>query len=120
MKLNNSDTYSCMFSLLDSYWEQTQLEDLGGLLGSMNPNLLVDGVPIDDKLIFDWNNIVSGESNYMTETQGYNFVIQFIEKQESWLDLSVVVFDLKKAYENQDSYWVTWLKLCKKKKKNIT
>ncbi len=119
MKLNHYDIYSCMFSLLDSYWEQTQLEDLGALLGSMNPSLLLDGIPIDDKLIIDWNT-VSGNSQYISEPKAYNFIIQFLEKQNNWLNLSNVITDLKKAYENKDSYWLTWLNICKKKKEKLS
>ena len=103
-----------MFSLLDRYWEQTRLDDLGGLLGSMNPNLFADATPIDEKLVSDWNSL-SGERNHITETEGYELMIRFLEEQTDWLDLNSLVSDLKNSFENQDRYWLVWLKLFEQK-----
>ncbi len=114
MTLNHKDTFLCMFSLLDNYWEQNKMDDLGALLGSMNPYLFGDGRPIDNKIEYDWEQ-VTGKNQHITVEEGYNYVIQFLEKQEDWLNLSTVISDLKKAYENQDNYWLKWLKLFKKK-----
>lgn len=74
----------------------------------MNPNLLNDGVPIDNQMTKDWCAI-SNEKPFISEIEGYCYMIKFIEKQGSWLNLSSDKSDLVKAYKNQDSHWHTWL-----------
>lgn len=47
------------FYMLDYCYTKNQENDLGGMLGAMSPDLLLDGMPIDKSFLDDWNRIVS-------------------------------------------------------------
>ncbi len=56
-EMNFSQGYRMMYRYLDSLWEQTRDDTLGGLLGEMS--LLPDGTPADPAHTEDWNDAVS-------------------------------------------------------------
>ena len=51
-KLDIQEAYNAMFEFLASYYERTQSDDVGALLGSMS--LLDDGKPVDPAVWQDW------------------------------------------------------------------
>lgn len=51
--LTKKEAYLAMHSFLESYYEMTQSDEIGGLLGSMS--LLEDGNPADAAYIDDWD-----------------------------------------------------------------
>ncbi len=51
-KLTEKQAFTAMIYFLDQYYQQTQADDLGALLGSLQ--LLSDGMPIDPALWDDW------------------------------------------------------------------
>lgn len=50
--MNQEQAYRAMFHFMEKYYAQTQAEDIGILLGSMQ--LLPDGSPADPALWSDW------------------------------------------------------------------
>lgn len=51
-KLTEKQAFEAMVSFLDDYYKQTQADDIGALLGSLQ--LLSDGKPADPALWQDW------------------------------------------------------------------
>jgi hypothetical protein len=51
-KLTEKQAFAAMVSFLDDYYQQTQADDIGALLGSLQ--LLSDGMPADPALWQDW------------------------------------------------------------------
>lgn len=103
------NNYVSMFFYLDKYWERTKLDDLGGLLGSMDPNLMIDRKPMDTSLLKDWIEIV-GDKDRITLDEGFENMIKFIEQQLSWLHLHELYTHLKQVKEEKGSEWVEWEK----------
>ena len=56
--LSIKQSYLVMFHLLDKIWEKSKIDDLGGLLGSLNPYLFNNGESADPAAYEDWNNII--------------------------------------------------------------
>ena len=52
MLLNELEAFKAMFSFLENYYEQTQADDIGTLLGSLT--LLEDNRPIDSGMWEEW------------------------------------------------------------------
>ncbi|PBQ34768.1 hypothetical protein CNR22_24325 [Sphingobacteriaceae bacterium] len=50
--------YKDMISFLDKYYEKTKLDDLGGVLGSMDYEIFSGGEPIDTALKPLWIDII--------------------------------------------------------------
>jgi len=51
-KLTTTEAFQAMILFLETYYEQTQADDIGALLGSLQ--LLEDGKPADPVLWQDW------------------------------------------------------------------
>jgi len=51
-KLTTAEAFQAMLLFLETYYEQTQADDIGALLGSLQ--LLEDGKPADPALWQDW------------------------------------------------------------------
>lgn len=51
-KLTTTEAFQAMLLFLETYYEQTQADDIGALLGSLQ--LLEDGKPADPALWQDW------------------------------------------------------------------
>lgn len=51
-KLTPAEAFQAMILFLEKYYEQTQADDIGALLGSLQ--LLEDGQPADPALWQDW------------------------------------------------------------------
>ena len=126
LTLKYEDLFICMFSLLDIYWEKTKLDDLGGLLGSINLYLfpVIKGSTkhslfqiMDKSLVKDWE-IVTEKKDNISETEGYNYMMLFLEKQLHWLKIELLINDLKKAFQQKNEFWFIWLKLFKEKQGN--
>lgn len=54
--LSSRQAYVAMLIFLERYYEMTQADEIGALLGSMQ--LLDDGVPADRALLNDWEGAV--------------------------------------------------------------
>lgn len=50
--LSAKDAYRAMFRFLESYYERTQADDIGAILGSMA--MLEDGKPADGAMWQEW------------------------------------------------------------------
>jgi hypothetical protein len=51
-KLTEKQAFTAMLYFLDQYYQQTQADDIGALLGSLQ--LLSDGLPADPAMWDDW------------------------------------------------------------------
>jgi len=64
-KLTKKEAFLAMYSFLESYYQLTDSDDVGGLLGIMS--LLEDGSPVDSAISEDWEdavkNVLSGKVN---------------------------------------------------------
>lgn len=115
--MNYKKIYISIYQFLDMYWEKIesetkriQLDDLGGLLGSMNPNIWSDNEPIDKQIISDWLDI-SKEQKLISDIEGFSYMIGFLEKQTYWLKLDVLITELKSSLNSKDNNWQLWLKI---------
>lgn len=59
--LDTKTAYLAMYQFLDSYYQATQSDDVGGLLGSLS--LLQDGSSADPAMWQDWLEAVKVASN---------------------------------------------------------
>ena len=64
-KLTTHEAYAAMFTYLLDLYERTQMDDLGGLLGSMS--LLPDGTPADPAIWSDWLKAVQAVKEKKTD-----------------------------------------------------
>lgn len=96
--------YLIVFKYLDKYWEQTKLEDLGALLGSMDPNTFTDHQPADQGLLKDWATITH-ERTDLTLEECFDYMIHFIEKQNEWLDLKQLLNYLNEVKRKGKQDW---------------
>lgn len=72
------------------YWEGTRLDDLGGLFGSMDTEIFADKTPVDRGIFEDWGTITGKMSN-LTLDECFDYMVQFVKKQNEWLDLGSLV-----------------------------
>jgi hypothetical protein len=55
MPLSEREAFDAMFRFLTAYWERTgRPDDVGALLGDLNPDLFSDGAPADAAAWSDW------------------------------------------------------------------
>lgn len=107
-------SYKAVFTYLSHYWQTHREEDdLGGLLGSMDPFLWKDGSPADKSLVKDFIYIVKGISlskEEVSPTEGFEVMLNYLEKQLDWLKLEKIISELKIIYSKQHSEeWTYWI-----------
>lgn len=116
-KLGYWSAYKTMFNFLDKYWETNRLDDLALLLGSMNPTILGDDHPVDDKIFLDWLDIIKRD-NILTEEvdmqDGFNCMILFLKEEQTYfrINLQQVIKELELSQERRDSQkglWTLWI-----------
>ena len=86
MSITSDQAFAAMYFLLGEYFKKCkQIDDLGALLGTIDPFLWEEGTPIDPGTIYDWNNCVKKTSdkytvNYLfSEEESYNIVIAYLK-----------------------------------------
>jgi len=117
-----------MFFFLDKFFSKyrdeypNELDDLGGLLGSMDPYLFADGVPADQTLLENWFNLVGDKQTDISIPQSFDNMINFIRFQQRNFNIDVrfVLNSLQKAKVNMsnDIIWKEWLDCCAQILKN--
>lgn len=120
-KFSYWENYISMFLFLDKVYEENKhIDDLGGLLGSMDPFLFTDNTPADSALLKDWLDITGGERTNISFEEGFNNMISFIEREQKnfSIDLKDIINNLKVVKSNPQ--WETWIMICKKSKQQIT
>lgn len=65
------------FYILDHCYFINFEDDLGGILGIMSPDMLVDGMPIDKAVLEDWNDVCSDYPS--SDTEFINKVDEFLK-----------------------------------------
>lgn len=78
MILNNEESFYSMFYILDEVYQNENSDDLGAILGIMNPELLVDYEVIDSAIFDDWKEFIRDKS--VNGNNLINFVEKFITK----------------------------------------
>jgi hypothetical protein len=56
--INDELAYKAMFRFLEKYYELTQADDVGALLGSMSMAVFADGRPADAAMWAEWQSAV--------------------------------------------------------------
>jgi len=89
------DGYNRMVIFLSNYYQRTKLDDLGALLGSMDPFLWTNRKPIDPCMTIDWNRVVS--DNNLTDEQCLDAICKFIKIQQAEFkyNLKQIIVDLE-------------------------
>ena len=61
MILNNKESFYSMFYILDEVYQNENSDDLGAILGIMNPELLVDYEIVDSAIYDDWEEFIKNK-----------------------------------------------------------
>jgi hypothetical protein len=127
VRLNKQKAYEVMFDFLDSIYDATQNDSLGGILGSMR--LLVDGRPADPAYWSDWEDAIgktllhesgNGEQVKLNREENYIAMLYFLDnlfdltKDEG---LATLVRSLRLSLSGRradPNYWPDWEKSIKK------
>lgn len=105
---NSFECFQIVFRYLDKYWQRTKLDDVAGLLGSMDTNIFADNKPADMELFKDWDAITHKRTD-ITPEECFDYMIEFIKAQNEWLDLGKLIDHLKETRENKGQDWEEWL-----------
>lgn len=111
--------YLAMFYFLDELYLKYKWDDLGVLLGAIDPFLFDGGLPMDEAEVIDWLDIVKKEDilkEELTEEVNFIFMQNFIlykQKSRSW-HLEDLQAHLKNIYFNKtyNQEWAQWLDCC--------
>ena len=117
--------FVCFYILDYCFWSHTDryammhTDDLGALLGTMSPDLLVDGKPVDQAVLEDWNemfhyvpnsdsewiDIIDKFLDYYEKNEGFDFPLARTILREDFV-LAYVPTAKEKAKEtcNQHNY----------------
>lgn len=120
-KFSYWENYISMFLFLDKVYEENKhFDDLGGLLGSIDPYLFTDNTPADSALLKDWLDITGGERTNISFEAGFNNMSSFIklEQKNFSIDLKELIDYLEEVKINPQ--WETWIMFCTKSKQQIT
>lgn len=105
MILNLKQAYLTTFYFLDMIYDENKNDVLGGLLGSMNPNIFIDNISADPAIWEDWENCAKTitKDGFLTANQAFQVMILFLEfnQNEFGDNLSWIILELKKSYENE-------------------
>lgn len=108
MELNLKQGYLAMFNILEQYYDSTKNEELGELLGSMNPALFVDSQSADSAMYFDWENIVDKVTikKSMTSLEAFQAMILFLKfyQKEFGFKLGWILEELEKKSVFQEKW----------------
>ena len=96
------EAYIYMLRVLETYWEKTHNDELGSLLGELNPFLFRDERPADPAAWDDWMNAVREitSENNLTKEQMLKAMILLLEEYNNYqgFDMVDVIEDLKNQY----------------------
>jgi hypothetical protein len=92
--ITSADGFNKMVEFLEKYYQRTKLDDLGGLLGSMDPFLWTNKKPIDSCMLRDWNRITQEKD--LNEAQLLDAIRMFVkvQQEEFKYDLNSLIKDL--------------------------
>jgi hypothetical protein len=101
--------YIKMFYFLDYCYDNIEVDDLGGLLGSMNPFLFAGEIPIDDKIMLDWLAITKclEAEKKLNVDEAFEALIIFLMKQKQNFKLEKIDF-LCERIKNSNTYKSKW------------
>ena len=81
MILNHKESFYSMFYILDEVYQNENSDDLGAILGIMNPELLVDYEIVDSAIYDDWKEFI--RNKLVKSNNLINLVEEFITKYAS-------------------------------------
>lgn len=116
MKITIKEAYYAMFYLLDKYYDEKQNDDLGAILGSMNPTIFSDDMPADAALWSEWiaivKKIVSCEraDECLDTNQAFQAMVAFLSyyKKEFGVRIEEVIEDLTSNKLNSRDLGAMW------------
>lgn len=109
-------SFIAAFKFLDNYWVSKPDNELGMLLGSMNPFLFSHQQPIDSVILQHWQqcSLLVTDDSEPDLIQSFDIMILFIEHESNYYTLNLinVVNDLKKILADKVAHkdkWTTWI-----------
>lgn len=102
MKITVIQSFYAMFYLLDNYYDQKKIDDLGAMLGSMSPDLFDGDMPADIAIWHKWLAIVKDvaqcnmEVDCLDDILAYKAMIAFLNYyyREFEANIEAVIEDL--------------------------
>lgn len=116
MNISVEQAFLSMFYFLDEYYNTHENDDLGALLGSLNPYLFSGDLPTDIATLSDWNECVlkasQAKEDLLTDEEAYTAMVMFLKKYSDDFD-----FNLKETIDDllqeqgagNGSFKKTWL-----------
>lgn len=78
MSLKKEESFYAMFYILDNVYNYESRDDLGAILGVINPELTKDCTPADIAVYYDWKDFILDKSINKKN------IINYIEKFLTW------------------------------------
>ena len=102
MKITVIQSFYAMFYLLDNYYDQKKIDDLGAMLGSMSPDLFDGDMPADIAIWHEWLAIVKEvaqsdmEVDCLDDKLAYESMLAFLNyyNREFGVNIDIVIEDL--------------------------
>ena len=102
MEITVKQAFNAMFYLLDNYYDEKKVDDLGAMLGSMNPHLFDGDMPADVATWHEWITIVKKVVSYEVEgeclddSRAFQAMLDFLNyyHREFGLSIEEVIEDL--------------------------
>jgi hypothetical protein len=108
--------YYATFKFLDSIWEDDKNSELGLLLGTMNPYIWEDKLPIDKTIITNWIAIFNeiAANGKMTVDGCFEAMIRFVKMEEEQLRLNLTeiinkLTSVDSSDINHKKMWTNWI-----------
>ena len=102
MKITVIQSFYAMFYLLDNYYDQKKIDDLGAMHGSMSPDLFDGDMPADIAIWHEWLAIVKEvaqsdmEVDCLDDILAYESMLAFLNyyNREFGVNIDIVIEDL--------------------------
>ena len=102
MKITVIQSFYAMFYLLDNYYDQKKIDDLGAMLRSMSPDLFDGDMPADIAIWHEWLAIVKEvaqsdmEVDCLDDILAYESMLAFLNyyNREFGVNIDIVIEDL--------------------------
>lgn len=116
MKITVRQAFNAMFYLLDKYYDEKKVDDLGAMLGSMNPHLFDGDMPADVATWHEWITIVKkvvsceGEGECLDDSSAFQAMLAFLNyyHREFGLSIEEVIEDLASNKLDGNNFQKMW------------
>jgi hypothetical protein len=105
--MNYKDAFINNFLYLDNFWQRTKLNDLGGFLGSIDPDIWEDFSPADKSFLDLWFNITE-RLEHSNETIFTDLLPKYLNEVSSEMNYDFKTL-LDKIQTDQQTEFNIWL-----------